>query len=95
MQKIVQRYINSEKCFYFTPANLRNTDFTLTETAYNEKNTWGWPASWTDIDKLSTKRIEVTETGENAKKVYYRSHFCLIYEIICIFAEVKNTYKLL
>ena len=30
-----------------------------------------------------------------AKKVYYRSHFCLIYEIICIFAEVKNTYKLL
>ena len=32
MQKIVQRYINSEKCFYFTPANLRNTDFTLTET---------------------------------------------------------------
>ena len=33
--------------------------------------------------------------GKNAKKVYYRSHFCLIYEIICIFAEVKNTYKLL
>lgn len=33
-----------------------------------EKNTWGWPASWTDIDKLSTKRIEVTETGEKSDK---------------------------
>lgn len=34
-----------------------------------KKNTWGWPASWTDIDKLSTKRIEVTETGEKQIKV--------------------------
>ena len=39
--------------------------------------------------------FHINRNGKNAKKVYYRSHFCLIYEIICIFAEVKNTYKLL
>ena len=35
--------------------------------------------------------FHINRNGKNAKKVY----FCLIYEIICIFAEVKNTYKLL
>ena len=32
--------------------------------------------------------FHINRNGKNAKKVYYRSHFCLIY-------EVKNTYKLL
>ena len=39
--------------------------------------------------------FHINRNGKNAKKVYNRSHCCLIYEIICIFAEVKNTYKLL
>ena len=33
--------------------------------------------------------FHINRNGKNAKKVYNRSHFCLIY------AEVKNTYKLL
>jgi hypothetical protein len=37
--------------------------------------------------------FHINRNGKNAKKVYNRSHFCLIYEIICIFAEVKNTYN--
>lgn len=40
--------------------------------------------------------FHINRNGKNAKKVYNRSHFCLIYEIICIFAEVKtliNYYK--
>ena len=44
---------------------------------------------------LYTRKSQINRNGKNAKKVYNRSHFCLIYEIICIFAEVKNTYKLL
>ena len=47
--------------------------------------------------------FHINRNGKNAKKVYNRSHFCLKYfslfifgyKIICIFAEVKNTYKLL
>ena len=37
--------------------------------------------------------FHINRNGKNAKKVYNRSHFCLIYELICIFAEVKNTYN--
>ena len=35
--------------------------------------------------------FHINRNGKNAKKVYYRSHFCLIYEIICIFAVQENT----
>ena len=61
---LVKFYPDLSKIMY-----IEEIDASKVELAYNEKNTWGWPASWTDIDKLSTKRIEVTETGEKQIKV--------------------------
>lgn len=40
--------------------------------------------------KSQKYKFRINKNGKNAKKVYYRSHFCLIYEIICIFAEEKH-----
>lgn len=63
---LVKFYPDLSKIMY-----IEEIDASKVELAYNEKNTWGWPASWTDIDKLSTKRIEVTETGEKQIKVSF------------------------
>ena len=42
---------------------------TTIENAYKDKYNWGWPVSWSDISSLTTRRIEVTETGEKQIKV--------------------------